>query len=84
MKIDEKTKELIAIGASVSAHCQPCLEYHVVKAREAGVSDELIGDAIAVGEMVSKGASLKMEKFASTVLTVEQSINFADDECSGI
>ena len=32
--MDEKTKELIAIGASVSAHCQPCLTYHVAKAKE--------------------------------------------------
>ena len=27
--MDERTKELIAIGASVGAHCQPCLTYHV-------------------------------------------------------
>jgi AhpD family alkylhydroperoxidase len=38
--MDEKVKELIAIGASVSAHCQPCLTYHVGKARELGVSEE--------------------------------------------
>jgi len=25
MKIDDKTKELIAIGASIVANCQPCL-----------------------------------------------------------
>ena len=30
--MDEKVKELIAVGASVGAHCQPCLTYHVVKA----------------------------------------------------
>ena len=29
--LDERTKELIAIGASVCAHCQPCLTYHVNK-----------------------------------------------------
>jgi len=33
--MDEKTKELIAIGASVGAHCQPCLAWHE-KARELG------------------------------------------------
>jgi alkylhydroperoxidase/carboxymuconolactone decarboxylase family protein YurZ len=27
--MDERIKELIAIGASVGAHCQPCLTYHV-------------------------------------------------------
>ena len=27
--MDEKTKELVAIGASVGTHCQPCLTWHV-------------------------------------------------------
>jgi AhpD family alkylhydroperoxidase len=35
--MDERTRELIAIGASVGAHCQPCLTYHVEKARELGM-----------------------------------------------
>jgi len=34
MKIDERMKELIAIGASITANCQPCLEYHAGKALE--------------------------------------------------
>ena len=32
--MDDKTKELVAIGASVSAHCQPCVTYHVAKNAE--------------------------------------------------
>lgn len=32
--LDEKTKELIAIGAAITANCQPCLEYHTVEARK--------------------------------------------------
>ncbi len=31
----EQIKELIAVGASIAGHCQPCLAYHVTKAREA-------------------------------------------------
>ena len=37
--MEEKTKELIAIGASVGAHCQPCLSYHVNKAKELGIEE---------------------------------------------
>jgi len=66
--MDAKTKELIAIGASVSAHCQPCVSYHVAKAREFGVGDEQIQEAIAVGQMVEKGASLAMRDFAHGLL----------------
>lgn len=60
---DEKTTELIAIGCSVAAHCQPCLTYHVGKARELSISEEEIGEAINVGKMVEKGASMAMSKF---------------------
>lgn len=61
--MDEKTKELIAIGASVCAHCQPCVVFHVAKARELGVPAEQIREAAAVGQMVGKGAGTAMSEF---------------------
>jgi AhpD family alkylhydroperoxidase len=67
--MDERTKELIAIGASVGAHCQPCLTWHVGKARELGIGDEAIQAAIETGHMVEKGAMSAMRKFSSEVLT---------------
>ena len=27
--MNESIKELVAIGASIGAHCQPCLKYHI-------------------------------------------------------
>lgn len=61
--MDEKMRELIAIGASVSAHCQPCVTFHVAKARELGIGDELIQEAVAVGQMVERGAGAAMREF---------------------
>ncbi len=66
--MDNRTKELIAVGASVTANCQPCLEYHVGKARENGACDKEISQAIAVGRTVRKGALGKMDRFISAVL----------------
>lgn len=66
--MDERTKELIAIGASVGAHCQPCLTYHVEKARELGIDEEEIRTAIETGHMVEKGAMNAMRKFSSDIL----------------
>lgn len=66
--MDERTKELIAIGASVGAHCQPCLTYHVEKAREMGISEEDIRAAIDTGHMVEKGAMSAMRKFSASAL----------------
>jgi len=69
--MDERTRELIAIGASVGAHCQPCLAWHLDKARELGIDDETIRAAIEVGHMVEKGAMSAMRKFSAEILTQE-------------
>jgi len=66
--MDARTKELIAIGAAVGAHCQPCLTYHVEKARELGIDDEEIRVAIETGHMVEKGAMSAMRKFSASVM----------------
>ena len=73
--MDERTKELIAIGASVGAHCQPCLTYHVEKARELGIDDEEIRVAIETGHMVEKGAMSAMKKFSASILDASSTTN---------
>ncbi|MBI5031739.1 MAG: carboxymuconolactone decarboxylase family protein [Chloroflexi bacterium] len=67
MKLDNRTKELIAIGASLTAHCQPCLQYHVSKAIECGATEDEIAQAIEIGKMVRKGADAKMDQFAASL-----------------
>lgn len=66
--IDDKVKELIAIGASISANCLPCIKYHVNKACEMTIDQEEIRQAIEVGKMVRKGAAGEMDKFLSSVV----------------
>lgn len=66
MKLDNRVKELIAIGASITANCQPCLQYHVTKALENGADEQEIKEAVDVGGMVRKGAAAKMDKCASS------------------
>lgn len=66
--MDVKIKELIAIGASVSANCHPCLKFHLNKALENGVNDNEIQEAISIGKMVRKGAASEMDKLASAVV----------------
>ena len=66
--IDDKVKELIAIGASVSANCHPCVKYHVNKAHEMVIDENEIRQAIEVGQMVRKGAAGEMDKLISTLV----------------
>ena len=70
--MDERTKELIAIGASIGAHCQPCLQYHVRAAADLGIAPEEIRQAIEVGQMVERGAMAAMRKFADSALNAGQ------------
>ncbi len=66
--IDVKIKELIAIGASASANCHPCVKYHVNQARELAIDEDEIQQAIDVGNMVRKGAAGQMDKLLSAVV----------------
>jgi AhpD family alkylhydroperoxidase len=65
--MEDKIKLLIAIGASVTASCQPCLKTAVTQAQLAEVDKKEILEAIAIGRVVRRGAFGKMDKFASTL-----------------
>ena len=65
--MDNQTRELIAVGASVSANCQPCIKYHLAKVRQAGADEADILEAVTVGKMVRKGAAGAMDKLLATV-----------------
>jgi AhpD family alkylhydroperoxidase len=64
MRLDKQTLELIAVGASVAANCQPCLEHNVDMALEYGADSQQIAEAIEVGKRVRQGAASKLDKFA--------------------
>lgn len=60
--MDASTKQLVALGASVSANCVSCVRYHLDKARELGLSEQGIADALQVGRMVRRGAARKLDE----------------------
>jgi AhpD family alkylhydroperoxidase len=76
--MEDKVKLLIAVGASITANCQPCLKTAVSQAELAGVNKKEILEAIAIGRVVRKGAFGKMDRFASTLTGKNVSTS---DEC---
>jgi AhpD family alkylhydroperoxidase len=46
--LDRRTKELIAIVVSVINNCEQCVNHHIKKALELGISEKEISDAISV------------------------------------
>jgi AhpD family alkylhydroperoxidase len=66
--MDMKLRELISLGASVSAHCFPCFDYHLEQTRKLGIDEDDIKEAIRSGFMVMNGAGDKMcEKIRNTL-----------------
>lgn len=68
MKLDDRIRELIAVGTSVGANCHSCLEYHVGKSREQSISDDEISQAIEIGKLVRRGAQGNIDKLAVHLL----------------
>ncbi len=63
--LDRKTKELVAIGASLAAKCQGCLEGHVKKALKFGATREEISEAIAITIGVNAAAIVDLTDIAA-------------------
>ena len=83
MELDDRTKTLIAVGASVAANCQSCLRSTVSMARESGADVQQIGEAIEVGKRVRRGAASKMDELA-LVLTLTDPLTASplNSECA--
>jgi AhpD family alkylhydroperoxidase len=82
MKLDEHMMRLIAVGASVAANCQPCLEINLACAQECGADADELAQAIWVGRMVRKGAASKMDEFIpSLVKPTTAPITATDANC---
>jgi AhpD family alkylhydroperoxidase len=66
VRLEQRDKELAAIGASIGANCRPCAEHHVPAGRNAGLSDtELVGavaTARAVREQAVELVSARLEE----------------------
>lgn len=47
--LSSKTKELIALGISVTVRCEPCMHYHIEKAMNGGATKDEVLEAMGVG-----------------------------------
>ena len=56
--LDTKTKELIAIGTSITARCKYCIAIHVEKALNAGAIKEEIFESATVAILMGGGPAM--------------------------
>lgn len=69
-QLDRKTKELIAIAASLASHCKGCLEGHVKKALKYGATKEELSETIAITMGVSAAAMVDLTDIAAQNLQI--------------
>lgn len=63
--LDRKTKEFVAIAASLAFKCQGCLEGHIKKAMKFGATKEEISETIAITMGVGAAAVVDLTDIAA-------------------
>ncbi len=70
-QIDRKTKELIAIAASLGFKCQGCLNGHIKKAKKFGATPEEISETIAITMGVGAASVVDLTDIAAEHLRLK-------------
>lgn len=52
--MDEKTRELIGVAASIVGHCRPCFQYHFKQAKALNITLKDLEETIEFAKSVSE------------------------------
>ena len=66
--LSKKTKELMALSISIVTKCEPCMEWHLDQAMQAGAADEEIYDTIDVAIEMGGGQAGAYARFVLKAL----------------
>jgi AhpD family alkylhydroperoxidase len=66
--LPKKTKELIAVGISVTNNCESCMQWHIEQAAKAGASEREVLEAVEVGIEMGGGPATVSARFALEVM----------------
>ena len=50
--LDAKTKELLGLVASLVLRCDDCVTYHIMQARDKGLTDKEFDEAMSIGLII--------------------------------
>jgi AhpD family alkylhydroperoxidase len=67
-ELSSEQKELVAVGASVGAGCQPCVSHHLKAGAKAGLDEEQLLAAVTSAERVTAEAVVAMGDHARAKL----------------
>ena len=73
--LEEKTENLIAIGAATASNCIPCFEHIFEKAISSGITSAEIKRASEIAEQVKKGAHVALANTVSELIGDKKTID---------
>ncbi len=68
--LEEKTKELAGLSASLVLRCDDCIAYHVIRCREVGATNEEIWEVLGIGLVV--GGSIVIPHLRRAVALLDE------------
>jgi AhpD family alkylhydroperoxidase len=69
--LDEKTKEMLGLAASMVLRCDDCVTYHILQCRKLGVTEEEMFDIFSVALTV--GGSIVIPHLRRAVAVLDES-----------
>jgi AhpD family alkylhydroperoxidase len=66
--LDKKTKELMALSISIVTKCEPCMEWHLDQALQAGAKDDEIFETIDIAIEMGGGQAGAYARFVLKAL----------------
>ena len=66
--LPKRTKELIAVGISITKDCESCMQWHIEQAAQAGATPEEVLEAVEVGIEMGGGPATVSARFALEVM----------------
>ena len=57
MALEQRDKELVAIGVSIGALCRPCIEHHIPAGRDAGLTEPELAQAVEAAQATHRIAT---------------------------
>ena len=80
--MDEKTKNLISMGASIAANCIPCFEHYYLLAGKNGITEEEIRETLSIAQKVKNGAAVVIKQFVCDTIDGKETEAKCPSPCS--
>src|SRR5574341_1216010 len=58
--LNRRERELVALGAAMGSNCISCIEHHIPEARQAGLTDSQITEAIRLSDEVRQAPARRV------------------------